>query len=135
MRRVETYLETGSVAETARRWHTSRNVVRKWVERYRDDGVRGLDDRSRRPHHCPTQIVAQIEAAVLEAKKATGYGRKRLAWYLWREKGLALSPHTIRHILHRNGFRGRNAKWKTFYPARSRPVKWCRLGSSSVVTS
>lgn len=42
---VETYLETGIIAETARRWHTSRNVVRKWVERFRDDRVRGLGDR------------------------------------------------------------------------------------------
>jgi len=33
MRRVETYLETGSIAETARRWHTSRNVAWKWVQR------------------------------------------------------------------------------------------------------
>lgn len=82
-----------------------------------DDGVEGLSDRSHRPRHCPTQTVAQIEATVREAKKATSYGRKRLAWYLGREKGLVLSPHTIRHILRRNGFTGRKKKRKTFYPA------------------
>jgi hypothetical protein len=68
-------------------------------------------------HHCPTQTSAEIEAAVLEAKERTGYGRKRLAWYLWRKEGLALSSHTICHILYRNGFRGRKKKRKTFYPA------------------
>jgi transposase len=115
MRLVET--ETGSITETARRWHTSRNVVRKWVERYRDDGAKGLGDRSRRPHRSPSRTQAQTEDVVVEAKKATGYGRKRLAWYLWREKGLILSPHTIRHILRRNGFTGRKTKRKTFYPA------------------
>ncbi|MGC8817544.1 MAG: helix-turn-helix domain-containing protein, partial [Candidatus Hadarchaeum sp.] len=117
MRLVETYLQTGSIAETARRWHTSRNLVRKWVQRYQESGAGGLADRSRRPRRSPTQTPAQIEAAVLEAKERTGYGRKRLAWYLWREKGLALSPHTIRHILSRNGFGGRKKKRKTFYPA------------------
>jgi len=117
MRLVETYMETGSIAETARRWHTSRNVVRKWVERYRDDGVKGLGDRSRRPHRSPTQTQAQTEDVAVEAKKTTGYGRKRLAWYLRREKGLVLSPHTIRHTLRRNGFTGRKTKRKTFYPA------------------
>jgi len=96
---------------------TSRNVVRKWVERYRDDGVKGLGDRSRRPHRSPSRTQAQTEDVVVEAKKATGYGRKRLAWYLGREKGLVLSPHTIRPILRRNGFTGRKTKRKTFYPA------------------
>ena len=117
MRLVQTYIETGRVAETARRWHTSRNVVRKWVEGYRAGGVEGLGYRSRRLHCSPSQTEAQTEEVVVEAKKATGYGRKRLAWYLWREKGLVLSPHTIRHILRRNGFRGHKTKRKTFYPA------------------
>jgi transposase len=107
----------GSVAETARRWRTSRNVILKWVQRYHEDGTAGLGDRSRRPHRCPAQTEAQIEAVVLEAKKVTSYGRKRLAWYLWREHGVALSPHTIRHILHRNGVTGRKKKRNTFYPA------------------
>jgi transposase len=31
---VRTYQETGSIRETARRWHTSRQVVRKWVRRF-----------------------------------------------------------------------------------------------------
>jgi 8-oxo-dGTP pyrophosphatase MutT (NUDIX family) len=53
----------------------------------------------RSSHHCPTQTSAEIEAAVLEAKERTGYGRKRLAWYLWRKEGLALSSHTICHTL------------------------------------
>ncbi len=56
MRLVETYMETGSIAETAR-------------------------------------TEAQIEAAAVEAKKTPGYGRERLASYLWQEKGLVLSPH------------------------------------------
>ncbi|MGC9529032.1 MAG: leucine zipper domain-containing protein [Candidatus Bipolaricaulaceae bacterium] len=58
MRLVETHLGTLSMAETAGRWHTLHNVVRTWVQRYRDDGVKGLpEDRSRRPHRFPTQTA------------------------------------------------------------------------------
>ena len=54
---------------------------------------------------------------VVEARKKTGYGRKRLAWYLARQEGLHLSPHTLHHILKRNGFGGKRRPRKTFYPA------------------
>jgi len=34
---VETYQKTGSVKMTAKLWKTSRNVVRKWITRYKMD--------------------------------------------------------------------------------------------------
>ena len=76
MRLVET--ETGSITETARRWHTSRNVVRKWVERYRDDGAKGLGDRSRRPHRPPAgpkPRPIRLEREIL-AKAAAWFARE-----------------------------------------------------------
>jgi transposase-like protein len=97
---IETYQETGNLSETARRWHTSRHVVRKWVRRFQEEGEEGLKDRSRRPHYSPRQTPPDIEEQVREARKATRYGRERLALYLQRG-GLNISPHTIRHILRR----------------------------------
>ena len=38
---VGTYLREGSIARTARIWHTSRNVVRRWVRRYQGEGITG----------------------------------------------------------------------------------------------
>jgi len=29
------YQETGSIRQTARQWHTSRRIVRKWLRRFR----------------------------------------------------------------------------------------------------
>jgi len=116
-RLVDTYRATGSLSATARLWGTSRQVVRQWVRRFEAEGELGLVDRSRRPGVCPAQVSPEIEAKVLEAKRKTGYGRKRLAWYLAREEGVVLSPHTIRHILRRGGFKGRRQPRKTFYPA------------------
>ncbi len=57
-----------------------------------------------------------MEEKVIQARKRTGYGRKRLAWHLAREEGIILSPHTLRHILSRNGFRGKRKPRRIFYP-------------------
>ncbi len=35
---VQTYLATGSIAQTAQRWQTSRQVVRQWVRRFQTEG-------------------------------------------------------------------------------------------------
>ncbi|MCL0091974.1 helix-turn-helix domain-containing protein, partial [Dehalococcoidales bacterium] len=114
---IETYLDTGNLSLTARLWHTSRHVVRKWVRRFEEEGDEGIRDRSRRPQSSPQQTPGDIERKVLEARRKTRYGRKRLAWYLAREEGISLSPHTIRHILNRYGFKGKRQPRKVFYPA------------------
>jgi len=95
-RLIETYQITRNYSETARRWHTSRHVMRRWARRYQELGEIGFQDRSRRPHHSPPQTPPQIEQQVLDAREKTGYGRQRLAVYLKRQ-GLHLSPYTIRH--------------------------------------
>jgi len=114
---IETYLDTGNLSLTARLWHTSRHVVPKWVRRYHEEDPSGLKDHPRRPKASPHKIPPDIEEKVIAARKRTEYGRKRLAWYLAREEGITLSPHTLRHILNRNGFKGKRKPGKVFYPA------------------
>ena len=53
---VETYQETANISETARHWHTSRQVVRKWVRRHEQRGLEGLHDLPRRPPHVPNTL-------------------------------------------------------------------------------
>ena len=113
---VTTYQQTGSISETARRWHTSRRVVRKWVRRFQAEGLSGLQDRSRRPHHSPSQTPAHVEEQVLEAWQQTHYGRHRLALYL-QAHGISLSPHTIRHILRRRRPPQKRKPRQPLYPA------------------
>jgi transposase InsO family protein len=71
-------------------------TVRKWVERYRREGVVGLVDRSSRPHrlHRPTplEVVAQIER--LRRQRFTG---KQIA------ADLGVSPATVSRTLRRLG--------------------------------
>ena len=113
---VRTYHETGSIRETARRWCTSRQVVRKWVRRFLQQDPSGLQDHSRRPLHCPRHTAQEIEERVMQAWQETGYGRKRLALLL-RAQGLDLSAHTIRHVLRRHRPPQPQARRNSVYPA------------------
>jgi transposase-like protein len=69
-------------------------TVRKWVERYRREGLAGLVDRSSRPHRLrkptPQTIVEQVE--VLRRARRTG---KQIA------AALGISPATVSRILKR----------------------------------
>jgi len=71
-------------------------TVRKWAERYRHEGVAGLQDRSSRPHKLyrptPTTVVAQVDA--LRRQRLTG---KQIA------AELGISPATVSRILKRLG--------------------------------
>ena len=86
------------------------------MRRFEAEGEAGLQDRSRRPHHCPRQTPPEIERQVREARKATRYGRERLA--LWLEPDLQISAHTIRHILRRHDpVRRTRKRRRACYPA------------------
>ena len=113
---VRTYQETGSIRATARRWCTSRQVVRRWVQRFLQEDPSGLQDHSRRPLHCPRQTPHEVEERVLQAWQQTHYGRKRLALLL-RAEGLDLSAHTIRHVLRRHRPPQPKTRRKSVYPA------------------
>jgi len=97
---VKTYRQTQSIRETARRWHTSRQVVRRWVRRFRAQSETGLHDLSRRPHHSPRKTLSGIEEQERELRRSTRYDRERPTMQL-KHQGIDVSPHTIRHILRR----------------------------------
>ncbi|MCL0048458.1 helix-turn-helix domain-containing protein [Dehalococcoidia bacterium] len=110
-------LKFGGISQTAKLWSCSKNTVRKWKRRYEELGEVGLEDLPRKPQNSPRKTPPQTEEKVIEAKKKTGYGRKRLAWYLFRNEEIELSPNTIRHILRRHGYAGKRKKRKVYYPA------------------
>jgi transposase len=116
-RLVESFTATRSIAAAARQWQTSRSVVRKWVRRYRERGLTGLQDASRRPQHSPSQTKSELEQVIKQIRKDTGYGRKRLAWLLQTTRSIQLSPDTIRHVLRRLGYTGKTRPRQQLYPA------------------
>ena len=46
----------------------SRKCVKTWIDRYEDEGLPGLHDRSSRPHTMPTKTSAEVEEQVLAAR-------------------------------------------------------------------
>ena len=113
---IQTWQDTGSIRGTARLWHTSPQVVRKWVRRFLSEGEEGLRGRSRRPHHSPRRTPPEMEQRIVEARQKSGYGPKRLAKYLARQ-GCVVSRHTIRHVLRRHGLVRPYRRRHTLYPA------------------
>jgi transposase len=85
-----------SKAEAARRYNTTPKTVAKWVERYRKEGVKGLRDRSSRPHCSPSQ-APQATCAAVEALRRQRHTGEQIA------KQLAISPATVSRILRRLG--------------------------------
>ena len=95
--RLVLQVESGQTPETAARSAgVCPRTVRKWLSRFRADGVAGLQDRSSRPHrlHRPTPAatVEQIEA--LRRQRFTG---QQIA------RDLCVSPATVSRVLRRLG--------------------------------
>ena len=64
--------ETGnySVTQLAEGFGVSRKTAYKWLERFRQEGVGGIEERSRAPHHHPNATKEAVVLAVLRAKAA-----------------------------------------------------------------
>lgn len=64
--------ETGkyTVTELAEDFGVSRKTAHKWLGRFKEDRVSGLDDLSRAPHKSPRATPTPVVAALLQAKQA-----------------------------------------------------------------
>src|SRR4051812_3712494 len=57
--------EEESVAELCRRYGVSRQTGHKWIGRYREGGLKGLEDRSRATLRHPNQVLQDVVDAVV----------------------------------------------------------------------
>lgn len=84
----------------------SRKTGYKWVRRYEAEGVHGLSEHSRAPHHHPQALSVDLEALVLAARHAhpTWGPRKLLAWLGAKQPTLHLpAASTVGDLLKRSG--------------------------------
>jgi transposase InsO family protein len=101
------------VIEVAARFGVSRQSVYAWLAAYRDDGLAGLDTKSRRPLSSPWQAEAVVEAAVCEMRREhPRWGPTRIAFELGRDgcPGKVPSRMTVYRILIRNGLMAPKAR-------------------------
>jgi len=118
-----------SITELTERFNISRKTAYKYIKRFKDKGLVGLQDRSSRPHHFPAKTPVEIEEQILLLrKKRPRYGARKLKAILEREnKGITYPPvSTINSILNRNGYtnivkRRRRIKPKNIYSVSSHP--------------
>jgi transposase InsO family protein len=84
---VQAVIASGrTVGEVASEWEVCRQTVHRWLARYECEGLEGLGNRSSRPAHCPHQMPPEIEAMVLEMRRAHPYwGARRIAFELARK--------------------------------------------------
>lgn len=101
----EAELSDLSHAELCRRHQISRPTGYKWIERYAQEGLRGLEDRSHRPLGCPHSTSPQVVDRILEIRKKRRWGARKIQAKLAEDPAIDAVPSTdtIHRILDRHG--------------------------------
>jgi len=95
------------ISKTARLFGTTRKTVYKWLNRYREEGLQGLLDRSRAPRSNPGKIPLELEERILEIRRAHPY----LGPYRIKEEfKIPCSTGAIYRVLKQNGLIRRRKK-------------------------
>lgn len=74
----------------------SRGCVKKWIDRYDQEGLAGLHDRPSRPHHCPSKTSDEVEQQILELRRVERRGPD------WIGAELGVPARTVSRVLARN---------------------------------
>jgi putative transposase len=104
VREYETELFT--MTELAAQYGISRKTGYKWLAAYRATGVRGLGDRSRRPHHSPQATAGElVEALIALRHRHPRWGAKKLLAVAARREPQAAWPSrsTVCTVLKHHG--------------------------------
>lgn len=117
------------VAELAEYFGVSRKTAYKWLAQFAEEGVEGLEERSRAPHSHPNATPAVVEMSVLRAKAAhPRWGPAKLS----RRVGTWPATSTRGKILARHGLvtprrrRRRVAPWsQPFQDCDGPNAVWC----------
>lgn len=108
LKMVERALKVG-ISQTSREFETTRVTVRKWVRRYLNHGLKGLEEHSRAPKHIPHKTPKEIENKVIELRKShPAWGPERLKMHY----DLPISTKAIARIIRQAALvRKKKRKW------------------------
>jgi transposase len=121
LRIVKSAIEHG-VKPTAELFHTTPKTVRKWLNRYRQERLSGLNELPRIPLSCPHKTSPTLQRKIVNLRKWFPFkGSKRLK----REHNLSCSHEAIRRILNEHGLiKKRRTKHKRKRDLREIKKKW-----------
>jgi putative transposase len=134
LRFVARLLDGEKMAPLCREFDISRKTGYKIFNRYKDCGVEGLTDRSRRPYRHANQLPMQIEKLIVRLKREKdGWGAPKIQALLKRRYPGVQCPaiSTVHAVLERHGLvkkrkRRRNkAKGTALSKARRPNELWC----------
>lgn len=96
--------EGGNHRELCWRFGISPKTGYKWLTRFEQGGVAGLEDRSRRPLSSPTRTPPEVEQRVLALRQEHVWGGRKIERRL-HDLGDPVVPtaSTVTRILHRHG--------------------------------
>lgn len=105
------------MTELCERYRVSRPTGYKWVERWKQEGDAGLEERSRTPVGCPHRTPERLEERILALRAQHGWGAKKILQILERRSPSVDWParSTVNAILDRHGKlhkKRRKKKWQ-----------------------
>ena len=109
-----------TITELCEQFGISRKTGYKHLDRYAAEGLKGLRERSHRPHRFPQRTEAEVEALIVaERRLHRTWGPKKLHRILELKHGLESPParSTIGAILRRHGLSARRQRRPGAYPA------------------
>jgi putative transposase len=127
-------LEGEKMAALCREFDVSRKTGYKIFQRYKDCGLEGLTDRSRRPYRQANQLPFQIEQLIVQLKREhPSWGAPKIREKLRRLHSELQTPaiSTVHAVLDRHGLvsRGRKRRYRAQGTTLSKPVRpndlWC----------
>lgn len=98
-----------SLSELCRRHGISRKTGYKWIKRFKEFGVDGLQDQSRSPHTSPKRSADKLEQAVIAIRREhPAWGSRKIRKILQNEghEGALPAASTITSILRRHQLLG-----------------------------
>lgn len=134
LRFVARLLEGEKMAVLCREFDISRKTGYKLFQRYKDCGLEGLTDRSRRPYRQANKLPVQIETLIVQIKREyPSWGAPKVREKLRRRFPESLLPaiSTVHAVLDRHGLvsRGRKRRFKAQGTRLTRPALpnelWC----------
>lgn len=97
---INAYEKTCDAGFVCRQYGISRPTLRKWIRRFKSDGIVGLEEHSRKPKSSPDKKRnKEIELQILDLRKTRNLGARRIQSELIRLHGYRLSLSTIHKAL------------------------------------
>jgi len=99
---IDHYQRKKNVVETCRHFDITRSLFYKWFDRFKENGVKGLETKSCRPLNIRhREIVREAQNEVENIRRENpAWSKYKVSWILKRDFGIICSPSSVNRIFH-----------------------------------